>query len=65
MIGSTVKEIQRALKAVGIDPGPLDGDYGSMTEAAVRAYQLSKRLLVDGEVGPRTARSLGVTLPKA
>jgi hypothetical protein len=65
MTGSTVKEIQRALKAAGIDPGPLDGAYGAMTEAAVRAYQLSKRLLVDGEVGPKTARSLGLTLPKA
>jgi N-acetylmuramoyl-L-alanine amidase len=65
MKGDTVEAIQRALKTLGFDPGPLDGEFGPMTDKAVRAFQLTRRLLVDGEVGPRTARSLGITLPKA
>ena len=65
MTGETVKAIQRALKRAGFDPGPIDGDFGPMTDRAVRAFQLTRRLLVDGEVGPKTARSLGIKLPKA
>src|SRR5262249_51131616 len=61
MSGPVVKQIQKALKAAGFDPGAIDGQYGSMTAAAVKAYQLAKRLIPDGEVGPQTARSLGVT----
>jgi putative peptidoglycan binding protein len=64
MTGPVVKQIQTALKAAGFDPGPIDGQFGSMTSAAVKSYQLAKRLVPDGEVGPQTARSLGVTLPK-
>ena len=57
-----VKEIQLALQAAGFDPGPIDGDYGHNPAAAVAAYQTVRRLTVDGQVGPRTARSLGLTL---
>jgi hypothetical protein len=65
MKGETVKKIQRALKKAGFDPGAIDGDFGRLTAAAVRAYQASRRLMADGEVGPKTARSLGIVLPTA
>jgi Putative peptidoglycan binding domain len=65
MTGETVKAIQHALKKLDFDPGPVDGEFGPMTDAAVRAFQLTRRLVVDGEVGPQTARSLGIKLPKA
>lgn len=41
----------------------LDGDFGTMTDAAVRAYQYWQlgREQVDGVVGPITARKLGLT----
>ena len=65
MAGDAVRAIQRALRAAGFDPGPLDGLYGPVTAAAVRSYQAARGLVPDGEVGPSTARSLGVTLPRA
>jgi peptidoglycan hydrolase-like protein with peptidoglycan-binding domain len=65
MKGETVKEIQRALRDAGFDPGTIDGEYGPITCAAVRAYQAVRHLLADGEVGPKTARSLGVKLVNA
>jgi hypothetical protein len=62
MADATVERIQRALGDAGFDPGPIDGSYGVLTAAAARAYQATRRLVVDGEVGPSTARSLGVRL---
>jgi murein L,D-transpeptidase YcbB/YkuD len=62
MGGGTVKKIQQALAEKSFDPGIVDGFYGSQTEAAVMAFQLSKGLMVDGEVGPQTAEALGVEL---
>ncbi len=60
MKGDIVKDVQRALKALGFHSGPTDGVYGPQTAAAVQAFQASKRLVVDGEVGRSTARALGV-----
>ena len=63
--GPTVREIQRKLKEKGFPPGPVDGDFGPTTHAAVVSFQASRGLVIDGEVGPRTARALGVKLPEA
>ncbi len=60
-----VRAIQQALADAGFDPGPINGAYGDLTAAAVRAYQATRGLVVDGEVGPQTARSLAVRLPRA
>jgi|SRR5882672_2274288 len=65
MQDATVKAIQRTLKDAGFDPGPLDGDFGPATHAAVVSFQAARRLVIDGEVGPTTARALGVTLPES
>jgi peptidoglycan hydrolase-like protein with peptidoglycan-binding domain len=61
MSGRLVKDVQRALAAAGFNPGPIDGEYGGQTAAAVRALQLSKGLAVDGEVGRLTAKVLGIS----
>jgi len=65
MRGTQVKGIQTKLKAAGFNPGPLDGEFGPQTQAAVVAFQASRGLTPDGEVGPRTAKGLGVVLPPA
>lgn len=62
MRANVVKAIQRALKTAGVDPGPIDGDYGHNTAAAVAAFQAIKGLVVDGQVGPQTAKRLGIDL---
>ncbi len=58
--GPKVRELQTLLRNQGFDPGPIDGDFGPRTEAAVRNFQRSKGLVVDGIVGVATWTALGV-----
>ena len=55
-----VRQIQRALKNQGFYNGSVDGIYGSLTESAVRQFQASKGLSVDGICGTDTLRALGI-----
>jgi N-acetylmuramoyl-L-alanine amidase len=59
---AVVRNIQRALDDAGIDAGGVDGKYGPKTTAAVAAFQRLKGLVMDGEVGPETARVLEIEL---
>lgn len=52
--GQAVKDLQEALKALGLQPGPIDGVFGKKTEDAVKAFQKLKGLEVDGIAGPIT-----------
>lgn len=56
---SAVSDLQRRLQALGFNPGPADGIFGSGTDAAVRAFQRSRGLAADGIVGPATWGQLG------
>ncbi len=58
--GSTVREIQSVLKEWGYYDGSIDGIYGSATEAAVRYFQETNGLEVDGRTGPATLEALGL-----
>lgn len=49
-----VREIQRALKTAGFDPGTIDGRLGPKTTVAVRDFQRANGLTPDGKVGPKT-----------
>ncbi len=51
--------IQRALKAAGYNPGPLDNVFGAETKAALVKYQTDKNLPV-GNLNMETLRALGV-----
>jgi peptidoglycan hydrolase-like protein with peptidoglycan-binding domain len=53
-----LRQAQRQLKALGFDPGSLDGDFGPQTEAALRAYQQKYRLPTTGRLDEVTLRSL-------
>ncbi len=53
-----IEELQQALSTAGYDPGPADGTFGPLTEAAVVAFQEASGLSVDGRVGPETASAL-------
>lgn len=54
--GDDVAAIQRALLTLGFDLGSYgaDGDFGVYTLSAVRQFQRSRCLEVDGVVGPET-----------
>ncbi len=58
MTGSEVTRIQEKLTMLGYAPGPIDGEYGPATAAAVTAYQRDNKLEVDGVVGPETRKAL-------
>jgi peptidoglycan hydrolase-like protein with peptidoglycan-binding domain len=50
-----VRGLQRLLRRHGYEPGPIDGLYGPLTEAAVKRLQQAHGLAVDGAVGPQTS----------
>jgi peptidoglycan hydrolase-like protein with peptidoglycan-binding domain len=56
-----VREIQRALRSAGFDPGPIDGKIQGQTMKAVNAYQRAKRLPVDAYLNLDTVKALGVS----
>jgi hypothetical protein len=61
--GAAILALQKALLAKCIDPGPIDGEFGPMTHAAVFSFQLMQGIEVDGVVGPATTRVLGLPFP--
>jgi hypothetical protein len=68
--GARVRQVQEKLRANG-STILADGIFGPKTRLAVIAFQKSKKLYVDGIVGPRTWKALGldeaspeVTIPK-
>lgn len=52
--GEAVRYLQQSLTKLGYNLGIIDGIFGSKTNAAVRLFQKSKGLLVDGIVGNKT-----------
>ena len=59
--GHPVRTLQDLLRARG-HAVAVDGDFGSQTEGAVRAFQEDRHLAVDGIVGPDTWSALVVTV---
>ena len=60
--GGDVSELQSLLKVVGLDPGTADGIFGTRTAGAVRAFQESNGLNIDGVVGRSTRTALAAAL---
>ena len=58
--GEQVRVIQDKLKRWGYYDGAVDGIFGSATAKAVRSFQKSNGLTVDGIVGKNTLRALGI-----
>jgi peptidoglycan hydrolase-like protein with peptidoglycan-binding domain len=48
--GADVKQLERNLRAMGHDPGTVDGDWDSDTTAAVKAFQKARGLTADGSL---------------
>lgn len=64
--GSEVSAVQQVLMNAGLYTGTVDGDFGSLTEAAVKAYQTQRGIAADGIIGDQTwwvpAGAAGATL---
>ncbi len=59
LTSSKISSIQRALKAAGFNPGPIDNVFGTKTKEALKSYQRAKGLPV-GNLNLETLKSLGV-----
>jgi hypothetical protein len=52
------RAIQMMVRAMGFDPGVIDGVVGGHTKEAIKGYQQSKGLAVDGDAGKDTRKAL-------
>ena len=59
--GDDIKKAKEALKAKGLNPGPIDGTLDSKTQQALRDFQKANKLPVTGVLDAQTAEKLGVT----
>jgi len=57
-----IKKAKEALKAKGLNPGPIDGVLDGKTQQALRDFQKANKLAVTGDLDQQTAEKLGVTL---
>jgi len=55
-----IKQVQEKLHELGFDAGPVSGDFGSKTQAALAQFQLSRALPASGQMDERTLAELGV-----
>jgi putative peptidoglycan binding protein len=62
--GDDIKKAKEALKAKGLNPGPIDGTLDSKTQQALRDFQKANKLPVTGVLDAQTAEKLGVTKEK-
>lgn len=56
--GTAVTTLQQRLKTLGYYSAGIDGDFGSLTEAAVIAFQKNNAVAVDGVVGSGTESAI-------
>jgi peptidoglycan hydrolase-like protein with peptidoglycan-binding domain len=53
-----VRDIQSALKSLGLDPGPIDGILGPKTKRAITEFQKKQELRVTGLPDEKTVQAL-------
>jgi peptidoglycan hydrolase-like protein with peptidoglycan-binding domain len=55
-----VKQAQERLKVLGFYDGPINGDFGPYTQAALAQFQLANVLPASGSLDAETSLALGV-----
>lgn len=55
-----IKNVQQQLHEQGFDAGPVNGDFGTKTQAALAQFQLSRALPASGMLDDQTLQQLGV-----
>lgn len=61
--GSHVKKLQQALAILGYYDGKISGNFGELTEKAVKAFQKAKGLSADGVAGSGTIKAIFGSAP--
>lgn len=64
VIGEEVKKLQMTLNLKGFSLNEVDGIFGGITENAVKDFQASKGLILDGIAGPETMEALYTTVDR-
>jgi peptidoglycan hydrolase-like protein with peptidoglycan-binding domain len=59
-----MKRVQEKLQERGFAAGPINGDFGSKTQAALAQFQRSADLPASGQLDDRTLEELGVERDK-
>jgi len=59
---SNIIKIQKQLKQLGYDPGPIDGIFGKKTKTALINFQHDNGIIPNGEVNDSTKFKLGIKL---
>jgi peptidoglycan hydrolase-like protein with peptidoglycan-binding domain len=55
-----VKQAQERLRALGFYEGPINGDFGPYTQAALAQFQLANVLPASGSLDAETSLALGI-----
>jgi hypothetical protein len=58
--GASIRRAQERLAGQGFDPGPINGQMGAKTQAALRQFQRAQGLAPTGELDERTRKALGI-----
>jgi peptidoglycan hydrolase-like protein with peptidoglycan-binding domain len=56
-----ISRVQEKLHALGFAAGPVNGDFGAKTQAALAQFQLSRAIPASGQLDDPTLAELGVT----
>jgi peptidoglycan hydrolase-like protein with peptidoglycan-binding domain len=62
---ATVVSVQQTLRAEGYDPGPVNGELGPQTAAALKQAQKDRELEPTGRLDRRTIAALGIDAESA
>lgn len=58
-----ISDVQAKLKELGFDAGPVNGDFGAKTQAALAQFQLSRTIPASGQLDDETLSELGISRP--
>ena len=55
-----ISRVQERLRVLGFDAGPVNGDFGEKTQAALAQFQIANTIPAGGQLDDRTLAELGV-----
>src|SRR5262245_31573249 len=59
-----INKVQERLNTLGFDAGPVNGEFGEKTQAALAQFQLGATIPASGQLDERTLAELGIKRPR-